>query len=426
MILSGPPLNERLPIEPATMEDRTVVQWDKEGLEDGGIVKIDILGLRMLAAVAEATTLIEAKTGQPLHLERLTFDDPAVYAHIQTADTIGEFQIESRAQMTVLPRMKPKVFNDLIITISLIRPGPIQGNMVHPYLRRRAGLEPVTYLHPLLEAALKETLGVILFQEQVLKVARDLAGFTPGQGELLRRALSAKRAHEAIDRLHEAFIHGALARGVSVEIAEQVFESLRAFGGYSFPKSHAAAFAALVYRSAWLKVYHPKELYCGLLNHQPMGFWAPAIVVNDAKRRGIAVLPPDLHQSAEACTVEGDAIRIGLKYIKGFGEDACARLLRARTRQPFTDLKDLCQRTRLPKRLVEHLILSGTLDGWGERRALLWQLGKLTYSSTPLGLEFDDDDVQLKPMSEEEMALAEFQMLGLSLREHPMKRYRAN
>ena len=200
---------------------------------------------------------------------------------------------------------------------------------------------------------------------------------------------------------------------------------MRAFGGYSFPKSHAAAFAALVYRSAWLKVYHPKELYCGLLNHQPMGFWAPAIVINDAKRRGIAVLPPDLHQSAEACTVEGDAIRIGLKYIKGFGEDACARLLRARTRQPFTDLKDLGRRTRLPKRLVEHLILSGTLDGWGERRALLWQLGKLTYSSTPLGLEFDDDDVQLKPMSEEEMALAEFQMLGLSLREHPMKRYRA-
>lgn len=424
MILTGQPLWERIPVEPATKADRTVVQWDKDGLERAGIVKIDLLGLRMLAAVSEATRLVEAKTGKPLLLERLRYDDPNVYQNIINADTIGEFQVESRAQMTVLPRMKPTCFADLVIVISLIRPGPIIGNMVHPYLRRRAGEEPVTYLHPLLEPALKETLGVILFQEQVLKVARDVAGFTPGQGELLRRALGAKRATEAIDRLRATFIEGAFGKGVPLEIAEQIFEALRAFGSYSFAKSHAAAFASLVYRSAWLKVYHAKEFYTALLNNQPMGFWAPAILVNDARRRNVPVLPPDIHRSATRCTVEGKDIRIGLHYVKGLGESASDRIIREREQRPFADLKEFCRRTRLSKRLVEHLIRAGTLDNFGERRQLLWQLGTLAYSETVLGLQFDEEAAPLVPMSEDELALAEWQMLGLCLRAHPLEKYR--
>ena len=257
MIVTGVPLSERVPTEPATMTDRYVVQWDKEALEDIGLVKIDILGLRMLSAIAEAVELVKQMTGQKPDLNHLTFDDPAVYDMICEADTVGAFQVESRAQAQVLPRLRPRCFNDLIVSISLIRPGPIQGDMVHPYLRRRLGEESVTYFHPSLEPSLKETLGVILFQEQVLKVARDLAGFTPGQGELLRRALGSKNPDVEIEGFREAFIAGAVRKGVETETAEMVFEKLRAFGGYSFPKSHAASFAVLVYWSAWLKHYYP-------------------------------------------------------------------------------------------------------------------------------------------------------------------------
>ncbi|MGD2077250.1 MAG: DNA polymerase III subunit alpha, partial [Chloroflexota bacterium] len=256
MIITGSPLMGRVPTEPATMPDRVVVQWDKEGLEDAGLVKIDILGLRMLSAITETVDWIGKVDSVAPDLDKLPFDDPAVFEMIGRADTVGVFQVESRAQAQMLPRMKPNCFNDLVVAISLIRPGPIQGNMVHPYLRRRLGLEPVTYAHPSLEPALAETLGVILFQEQVLKVARDLAGFSPGQGEQLRRALGSKRATEKIDRFQAEFLDGAVAQGVPLETAELVFDQLRAFGGYSFAKSHAAAFAVLVYQSAWLKLYH--------------------------------------------------------------------------------------------------------------------------------------------------------------------------
>jgi error-prone DNA polymerase len=249
MVVMGVPLAHRLPSEPATMADRSVVQWDKDSLEDAGITKIDILGLRMLSAISDA-----AKSALPdeTALRTLTFDDPSVYAMISRADTIGVFQVESRAQQQVLPRLQPKTFNDLIVSISLIRPGPVQGQMVHPYLKRRDGIEPVRYPHPSLVPALEETLGVVLFQEQVLKIARDLAGFTPGRGEQLRRALGSKRATEQIDRFHDDFIEGALTKGVDKAVADGVFNTLRAFGSYSFPKSHAAAFAVLVYQSAWL------------------------------------------------------------------------------------------------------------------------------------------------------------------------------
>ncbi|MBE7550051.1 MAG: hypothetical protein HS126_03095 [Anaerolineales bacterium] len=425
MIVTGSPIIERVPTEPAAMPERFVVQWDKEALETVELVKIDLLGLRMLSALAEAEAIITELTGQAPELDRLRFDDPAVYAMIASADTIGVFQVESRAQVQILPRLKPGCFNDLMVTISLIRPGPIQGNMVQPYMRRRLGLEPVTYLHPRLEVALAETLGVILFQEQVLKVAHDLAGFTPGQGEQLRRALGIKQADIKIQRFRETFLNGAQANGVSLAVAESVFEQLRAFGGYAFAKSHAAAFVVLVYQSAWLKRYYPVHFLCALLNNQPLGFWNPAVLVGDAHRRGIKVLPVDIDRSRNRCTVEQGAIRLGFNYIAGLGEGGITRLEEVRQARSFTGLADFCRRTQLPRRMVENLILVGAMDGWGiPRRKLLWELGQLRYQEEELDLVFPQENIPLPSLSREETMLAEVEILGLSTGEHVLAHYR--
>jgi error-prone DNA polymerase len=425
MVIMAHPLAERVPTEPATMPGRVVVQWDKEALETAGLVKIDLLGLRMLSAIAEAVEIIRKTVGEQVGLDHLAFDDPAVYEMIANADTIGVFQVESRAQAQVLPRLQPRRFEDLIVTISLIRPGPIQGNMVHPYLRRRLGAEPVTYLHPLLKPALTETLGVILFQEQVLKVARDLAGFTPGQGEQLRRTLGGKGGGEAVEDFRGVFLEGARARGVPQPVAEAVFAQLKAFGSYSFPKSHAAAFAVLVYQSAWLKCYHPKAFYTALLNNQPMGFWSPAVLVGDARRHGISILPVEIHYSRGRCEVEQGGIRLGLNYVQGLGEASIARLEEARENQAFTGLADFCQRTQIPRRIIENLILVGAMDAWRiPRRKLLWELGKLRYQEEELDLFFADDGVQFPSLSPAEAMAAEYDLLGLSTGDHVMTLYR--
>ena len=426
MIITGAPLMGRAPTEPATMAGRVVVQWDKDALEAAGLVKIDILGLRMLSAITEAVAIIAATTGQAVDLEALTFDDPAVYAMIAAADTVGVFQVESRAQAQMLPRLRPACFKDIVIAISLIRPGPIQGNMVHPFLRRRLGVEPVAYAHPLLEAALRDTLGVILFQEQVLTVARDLAGFSGGQGELLRRALGAKRATEAIERFRAAFLAGAAARGVTAETAQAVFEQLLAFGGYSFARSHAAAFAVLVYRSAWLKRYHPAAFFAALLNNQPMGFWNAAVLVNEARRLGLPVFPADAQLSRAGAWPENGGIRLGLGAVKGMGEEALARLLGERERAPFATLDDFGRRTRLGRQLTERLILAGVFDGWGTpRRELLWELGTLVYQEDALDLAMPRQEVALPEMSAAEAMLAEQSVMGLSPGDHVMSFYRA-
>lgn len=431
LVLMGAPLAARLPTEPAAMADRTVVQWDKESLEAAGIVKIDILGLRMLSAIDEANQLIgraqppePARSSSSTNAQIASFADPTVYTMISAADTMGVFQVESRAQAQVLPQLKPATFNDLIVTISLIRPGPVQGNMVHPYLRRRAGVEPVTYLHPLLEPALRETLGVILFQEQVLKVARDVAGFTAGQGEQLRRALGSKHGPAAVDRFHDLFVAGAERNGVSADSAEQIFTQLRAFGGYSFAKSHAAAFAVLVYESAWLRHYHPAPFFCALLNNQPMGFWTPAVLVGDARRCGLEVRPVDIRRSHGRCTLEEGHIRLGFNYVKGFGEAAIELLLTARGERRFSNLADLCRRTRLPRRLVEHLIIAGALDKWGSRRDLLWRLGLLQIAEDELPLLFDDTGATLAPLTEAEQQAMELSMTGLSTGDHVLTHLR--
>jgi error-prone DNA polymerase len=425
MIITGPPLMGRVPTEPATMPDRVVVQWDKEGLEDVGLVKIDILGLRILAAISDGVKLVEQVTGEAPDLDHLDFTDAAVYRMIGEADTIGVFQVESRAQAQMLPKLKPHCFADLVVAISLIRPGPIQGNMVHPYLRRRQGVEPVAYLHPLLEPALAETLGVILFQEQVLKVARDLAGFTPGQGEQLRRALGSKRATEEIERFRAAFLTGAQTQNVPAEIAATVFDQLLAFGGYSFAKSHAAAFAVLVYQSAWLKKYHTMAFYTALLNNQPMGFWNAAVLVNELRRQGIQVLPVDIHQSQPTCSIEEGGIRLGLHYVKRLSEEQISRMVEARGKQPFANLLDFCQRTRIHRQVVENLIMSGGMDSWGiARRQLLWELGTLHYHEDELDLVFAHEPISLPPLSPADAMLAEQEVLGLSPGDHVMTLYR--
>jgi error-prone DNA polymerase len=296
--------------------------------------------------------------------------------------------------------------------------------MVHPYLRRRSGKEPIAYPHALLEEALEETLGVILFQESVIKVARDLAGFTQGQGELLRRALGGKRPDKEVEQLREEFISGAKQNEVLEEVAEKVFEGLKAFGGYSFPKSHAAAFAVIVYQSAWLRHYFPAHFRAALLNHQPLGFWSPAVIVNDARRHGIGIRRIDINRSRGMCTVEDNNIRIGFRYVSGFGDAKIQKIEDAQEDGAFTDLNDFCRRTRLPHTLIERLILVGAMDDWGiDRRRLVWELGRLVEKGDGLGLVLPDDGVELKPLSSVELLMLETQLMGLTTGEHVMSFY---
>ncbi|HEY7068056.1 MAG TPA: DNA polymerase III subunit alpha, partial [Chloroflexota bacterium] len=297
MVISSVPLGELVPLEPARMPGRIVTQWDKDGVQDSGLIKIDLLSLGMLALVDEALTLIEARTGQRPDLAALPLDDPAVYDLICRADTVGLFQIESRAQQQSLPRTEPRTFLDLVAQISLIRPGPLQGNMVSPYIRRRRGQEPVTYPHPKLKPVLEETLGVILYQEQCLRVAIEIAGFTAAEADALRRAMSRKRSQEAMAAMRQRFVDGAVANEIDAATAHHVFDLLGGFAAYGFCKSHAAAFALLTYQSAWLRLYHPAEFYAALLNNQPMGFYSPEVIVNEAQRRGVPVLPVDVNLS---------------------------------------------------------------------------------------------------------------------------------
>jgi error-prone DNA polymerase len=304
MLVTAQPLVEIVPLEHAAKPGVVVAQWNKDSVEDAGLIKIDLLSLRTLGMLTEIETLVAARGGVSLDLDALPLDDPAVYRLLAEGEAIGCFQVESRAQAQMLPRLQPRCFEDLIIEVSIVRPGPIQGGMVHPYLRRRRGQEPVTYLHPTLEPILKETLGVILFQEQVIRVAVALAGFTPGEADRLRRAMSRSRSTAAMVELRGRFVDGAQANGVDREIAEEAFRQLQGFATYGFCKSHAAAFALVAYQTVWLKAHYPLEFFCALLNHQPMGFYSPDVVVNDAKRHGIRVLRPDVNRSEDCCTLE--------------------------------------------------------------------------------------------------------------------------
>jgi error-prone DNA polymerase len=462
MVVAGQPIAQLVPVEPAAMEDRTVVQFDKEQLEELGIVKIDLLGLRMLAAIADTLDLLEAGRGTRPDLHRLSLADPAIYAHICTSQTIGIFQVESGAQVSLIPHLQPRCFQDLVVEISLIRPGPLQGNMVKPYLHRRQGLAPVSYAHPRLKNALADTLGVIVFQEQVIKVARDFAGFTPGRGELLRRALGHKHASEALAAFRQEFIEGALSvqaqdahprpPEIALATAEQVWQMIESFAGYSFSKAHAAAFAVIVYWSAWLRVHCPVEYFCGLLRNAPLGTYPANVLEAEARRVGVKFLPFDINRSlakatvvcartphpaperGAGCGVREDAsqsgltpspeqyIRYGLDYVKGIGEERAEAIVQVRGARPFTSLADCVARTGLERRAMEALILAGGFDELGERRQLLWDLAEAfniaRRPAKPLPLDLPDEHQPLAPWSREQKLIRTYATTGVTVDMH--------
>jgi error-prone DNA polymerase len=381
MVISSRPLVELVPVQPAAMAGRQLCQWDKDSCADAGFLKIDLLGLGMLSAVEDCVEQIAEVYGEPIDLSRIPLDDRDVYAEIQRADTVGDFQIESRAQMQSLLRTKPENLDDLTVQVALVRPGPIQGKAVHPYIDAREKLRvdpthvpPVD--HELLREPLRDTHGVVVFQDQVLEVAMALAGFTVGEAEGLRRAMSRKRSEEAIEAFRARFIEGALANGVDAETADRVYDKLAAFSGFGFPKSHAAAFGLLAYQSAWLRHHYRAEFLCSLLNAQPMGFYPPASLVRDAQRRGVEVRPPDINLSEADCSLDEGAVRIGLAYVKSVGEDDAKRLVAERAANGlYTGIGELARRAPLDARELEALVTSGACDQWGPRRNLLWELG---------------------------------------------------
>ena len=441
MVISSRPLVELVPVQPAAMEGRQICQWDKDSCADAGFLKIDLLGLGMLSAVEDCVVQIAETRGRTIDLSRIELDDPDVYEEIQRADTVGDFQIESRAQMQSLLRTLPENLDDLTIQVALVRPGPIQGKAVHPYIEHRRRLrEDPSFVppvdHPLLAEPLRETLGVVVFQDQVLEVAIALAGFSVGEAEGLRRAMSRKRSEEAIEAFRERFVEGAVANGVDAKVADKVYDKLVGFSGFGFPKSHAAAFGLLAYQSAWLRHHYPAEFLCALLNAQPMGFYPPASLVRDAQRRGVEVRPPHVNRSQAKCTIEPSntvlqgTVRIGLEYVTSIGADDARALARA---APFESVVELAQRTAIGREGLESLIASGACDGLGSsRRALLWELGLVPRSqSVPgsggverqLALPLDPtaETPELAEPTEWEEMLANYRRTSLSVDVHPME-----
>jgi error-prone DNA polymerase len=442
-VLTAEPLADVVPVEPAAMEGRTVIPWDKDDLEPAGLLKIDLLGLGMLTCLRKAIQYVRQTRGVALDLANLPADDPEVYRMIQAADTVGVFQIESRAQMNTLPRLRPERFYDLVVQVAIIRPGPIQGEMVHPYIRRRRGEEPVTYLHPDLEPILRRTLGVPLFQEQGMKVAVALAGFTPGQADVLRRAMGFKRSREAMAAIEPALRKGMTERGVPPDVQDRVVRQLTAFANYGFPESHAASFALLVYASAYLKRHYAPEFYAALLNSMPLGFYAPGTIVQDARRHGVEVRPPDLRHSRWDCTLEPasagarngsgasspppapPALRIGLRYVRGLGPAARASLERAwAAGGPFRSVEDVVRRSGLGRAELRTLADAGAFDGmWPGRRSALWEvLARL--HEVPLAPVAAEPRPPLRERVRWERVLADIETTGLCVDGHPMEMLR--
>jgi error-prone DNA polymerase len=438
MVISTRPLVELVPVQPAAMEGRQLCQWDKDSCSDAGFLKIDLLGLGMLSAVEDCVEQIAVLHGKTVDLSRIPLEDPAVYEEIQNADTVGVFQIESRAQMQSLLRTLPENLEDLTIQVALVRPGPIQGGAVHPFIENRQKLREnpdfvPPYDHPLLEEPLRETLGVVVFQEQVLSVATALAGFSVGEAEGLRRAMSRKRSREAVEAFHERFVEGALGRGVDRETAEAVFQKLNGFAAFGFPKSHAAAFGLLAYQSAWLRHHYPAEFLCALLNAQPMGFYPPSSLVRDAQRRGVEVRPPEVNRSEARCGREGEAVRVGLSYVRSLGEEEAEALVAERERAgPFAGVRELAQRTAFDRPRLEALVASGACDSFGGgRRALLWELGFAPRSQTVPGSGGEESQLALpldptaktpalRDQSSWELMLADYRTTSLSVGVHPL------
>jgi error-prone DNA polymerase len=364
-----------VPIENATMADRTVIQWDKDDVEALGLFKVDLLALGALTHIHKCFDLLREHEGVELTMATIPADDPKTYALICKADTVGVFQIESRAQMSMLPRLRPKHYYDIVVQVSIVRPGPITGGMVHPYLKRRNGEEPVTYPHPLLKPVLERTLGVPLFQEQVMRIAVVAADYTPGEADQLRRDMAAWRRNGRIQKHRERLVSRMQGKGIKPEFAEAIYKQICGFGEYGFPESHAASFALISYVGSYLRAHHPAIFTCGLLNAQPMGFYSASTIVEDAKRHGVVVLPIDATISDWDCTIEGGAVRMGLRYVKSLPEVVGRRVLAARAARRFSDVADVVARARLDARASRGLAEAGAFDSLGQhRREALWEV----------------------------------------------------
>ncbi|MBA1202744.1 error-prone DNA polymerase [Pseudomonas capeferrum] len=432
-VISEQPLDQLVPVENAAMQDRTVIQWDKDDLDMVGLLKVDVLALGMLSALRRCFDLIERHRGRRLTLATIPAEDPATYAMIGQAQTIGVFQIESRAQMAMLPRLKPKTFYDLVIEVAIVRPGPIQGDMVHPYLRRRLGEEPVTYPSPALEAVFKRTLGVPLFQEQVMELAMVAADYSPGEADQLRRSMAAWKRTGGLEPHRQRLIQGMLRNGYDSAFAERIFEQIKGFGSYGFPESHAASFALLTYASSWLKCHEPAIFTCALVNSWPMGFYSPDQLLQEARRQGIEVRPVDVFESEWDCTLEpvGEqalAIRIGLRQIRGFAEVDARRLEQARAQRPWRDIEDLCLRAGLDSRARARLADAGALRALArDRHQARWQVAAV-HAQLPLFSQVEalpEAAVDLPAPSVGEDLAADYAMLGTTLGPHPLNLLRS-
>jgi error-prone DNA polymerase len=447
MIIATRPLIDCCPVVPAAMEGRQMVQWDKDSCADAGFLKIDLLGLGMLSAVERCVEQIERVRGERIDLSRIPFDDEETFAAIREADTVGVFQIESRAQMQSLRRTRPENLDDLAIQVAIIRPGPIQGGAVNPYIERRRRLREdpayeVPYEHPALEPVLRDTLGTIIFQDQVMEVAEAIAGFTPGEAEGLRRAMSRKRSQEMLDRHRGRFVEGAIRRGgADREVAERVWQKIEGFAGFGFPKAHSAAFGLLAYQSTWLRVHYGPEFLCALLNEQPMGFYAPDSLVHEAEHRGIAILRLDVNASAAECTVQEGGVRLGLGYIKDVTSAEMRELVAEREQNgPFASLGELAGRIGVRRRALEQLAWSGACDeiatgaaagDWRSvaetgRRTALWQLGIAATGAgaaegTQLALPLDLPVApRLRSLGRWQRLIADYATSGVTVGDHAM------
>ncbi|NQE65435.1 error-prone DNA polymerase [Caulobacter sp. RHG1] len=438
-VLTEDRLDELVPIEPAAMENRQIIEWDKDDIDELKFMKVDVLALGMLTCLQKGLALIAQHKGVHLQLATIPPEDPRTYAMIRKADTLGVFQIESRAQMAMLPRIKPRSFYDLVIEVAIVRPGPIQGDMVHPYLRRREGLEPVSYPTPELEKVLGKTLGVPLFQEQAMRVAIECAGFTPGEADQLRRAMATFKMTGGVTHFRDKLVGGMVERGYDLEYAEKTFSQLEGFGSYGFPESHAASFALLAYASSWLKCHHPDAFCAALLNSQPMGFYGVSQIVRDAVEHGVEIRPVCVNRSRWDCTLEPAsrdgrlAVRLGLRMIKGVVDEEAATLVAARGDQPYTSIDDLWRRSGLKPGMLGKLAEADAFlpSLRLHRREAMWAIKALRDTALPLfdqpeASELNEPAPQLKAMTEGREIVEDYGNLGLSLRRHPLALLRSD
>jgi error-prone DNA polymerase len=438
-VLTHDRLDDLVPIEPAAMADRQVIEWDKDDIDALKFMKVDVLALGMLTCMKKGLDLLAETKGVHYDLASIPAEDPRTYAMIRKADTLGTFQIESRAQMSMLPRLKPRTYYDLVVQVAIVRPGPIQGDMVHPYLRRREGLEPVEYPKPELEKVLGKTLGVPLFQEQAMRVAIECAGFTPGEADTLRKSMATFKFTGGVSAFKTKLIQGMVDRGYDQAFAEKTFLQLEGFGSYGFPESHAASFALIAYASAWLKCWHPDVFCAALLNSQPMGFYAAAQIVRDAIEHGLQVRPVCVNASRWDCTLEPSddesrfAVRLGMRMVKGLANAHAAAIVAARADTPYGSVDDLWHRAGVPALALKQLADADAFrPSLGlERREALWHVKGLRDEPLPLFAaasdreavtvpELDKPTVPLKPMTEGSQVVADYSRTGLSLRRHPV------